>query len=65
MQVADFYNGFYTIIQNYVYGGNLVDGSYEQMCTALLATICAMGLIILPFVALYCGVRALTRLWRF
>lgn len=65
MQVSNFYDGFYTIIQNYVYGGSVAQGSFEEMTCVIVATFCALSLIALPFVALYCAVKALIRLWRF
>lgn len=64
MQVADIYNGFLTIITNFLYGGSLVNGSFEQMCAIITATFCTYLLIAIPFVGLFCSVRALLKVWR-
>lgn len=65
MQIYDIYNGFLTIITNFIYGGSVVNGSFEQMCAVVTATFCSYLLIALPFVGLYCAVRALLKVWRF
>lgn len=65
MQVTDIYYGFLRLITNYIYNGNLVSGSYEEMCAVMVATFCSFLLIALPFVGVYCAIRALLKVWRF
>lgn len=52
------YQSLYDLLNTYVYGGTIAQGSFEELVAILFATLGCLLLVVLPFVVIY---RVITR----
>ena len=53
------YQMFYDLINQFMFGSQLVAGTYQEMITIVLSCICVIALIWLPFKLVFCAVSRL------
>lgn len=47
------YNNIYDLINTYIYGGGIVEGSYEELVCVLVSTCACAVAVAMPIVAIY------------
>lgn len=55
--VANIYHAFYTLLQDYIFGGTVVVGSYEDLVCIIVSTIAALLLVAFPFIIVWRIIR--------
>ena len=55
--MTNIYQSFYTLLQDYIFGGTVVVGSYEDLVCIMVSTIAALVLVALPFVIVWRIIR--------
>lgn len=51
------YQGIYDLVNTYVYGGNVVPGTYQDLVCIFVATLGCLFFILLPFLVVFWLVR--------
>lgn len=59
----NFYLEAYDLINKFIYGNTIVDGSYEDMVATFVATAAILFFIALPFITVFWACKKLVSLW--
>lgn len=51
------YFSIYDLVDTYIFGGTVVEGSYEDLVCIFLSSMFSIGLIVLPFLAVVWFIR--------
>lgn len=55
--MTNIYQAFYTLLQDYIFGGAVVVGSYEDLVCIMVSTIAALVLVVFPFIIVWRIIR--------
>ena len=55
--MTNIYQAFYTLLQDYIFGGTVVVGSYEDLVCIIVSTIAALVLVAFPFIIVWRIIR--------
>lgn len=51
------YDNIYNIINTYIYGGDIVEGTFEELVAVLMSTCACTFAVALPFIAIFGALR--------
>lgn len=60
----DIYQTILDLFNTYVYGGNMVAGSYEELVAIFFSTLCCLLAVGMPFIVIYFVLRFITSFGR-
>lgn len=51
--MTNIYQGIYDLLNQYVFGNTIVEGSYQDLIAIILSTCACVFLVVLPFVVVW------------
>lgn len=51
--MTNIYQGIYDLLNQYVFGNTIVEGSYQDLIVIILSTCACVFLVVLPFVVVW------------